>query len=166
MTEIRQAVTDAEIDEVARLADFIWHEHFAKILTVAQIDYMLDRFLSAAALQKAIREDGYEYYLVRHGGDTVGFIGIRPEDKKLFLSKLYLKKSSRGQGFATEMLAFVMTRAKVLGAEEVYLTCNKYNDNTLAIYRHWGFVTTDSVVTDIGGGYVMDDYIMAKAVEA
>jgi hypothetical protein len=39
---------------------------------------------------------------------------------------------------------------------------NKRNTRAIAAYQRNGFVTADSVVTDIGGGFVMDDYIMAK----
>jgi len=38
---------------------------------------------------------------------------------------------------------------------------NKYNPS-YDIYRHLGFEVIDSVVTDIGEGYVMDDYIMQR----
>ena len=41
---------------------------------------------------------------------------------------------------------------------------NKYNDNTLSIYSHLGFEITDEQVADIGGGFVMDDYILTYTV--
>ena len=37
---------------------------------------------------------------------------------------------------------------------------NKNNKNTIEAYKKWGFTIIDSVVTDIGNGFVMDDYIM------
>ena len=57
----------------------------------------------------------------------------------------------------------MLKRAKEIaeGSSSVYLTVNKGNDDTIAIYRKWGFEIIDSVVTDIGGGFVMDDYIMS-----
>ena len=36
----------------------------------------------------------------------------------------------------------------------------KYNKNSLAVYRHLGFDTVDTQEADIGGGFIMDDYIM------
>ena len=41
----------------------------------------------------------------------------------------------------------------------IYLTVNKKN-KTKDKYLHWGFKIIDSVVSDIGNNYVMDDYIM------
>ncbi|MFR9065367.1 MAG: GNAT family N-acetyltransferase, partial [[Clostridium] scindens] len=50
------------------------------------------------------------------------------------------------------------------GLSKIYLTCNKHNDNTLAIYDHLGFKITDEQVADIGNGFVMDDYILTYAI--
>ena len=44
--------------------------------------------------------------------------------------------------------------------KSIQLTVNKYNTNTISAYKKWGFEIIDSVVTDIGEGFVMDDYIM------
>ena len=46
------------------------------------------------------------------------------------------------------------------GYSSIRLTVNKYNKNTISAYNKWGFRTIDSVVTDIGEGFVMDDFIM------
>jgi hypothetical protein len=39
---------------------------------------------------------------------------------------------------------------------------NKRNASAIAAYRKHGFDVRESVVKDIGGGFVMDDYIMEK----
>jgi ribosomal protein S18 acetylase RimI-like enzyme len=42
------------------------------------------------------------------------------------------------------------------------LNVNKHNIKAIGAYRKSGYETVESVVADIGGGYVMDDYVMAK----
>ena len=42
----------------------------------------------------------------------------------------------------------------------IYLTCNKHNEHSLAVYRKKGFKVIDEAETDIGQGFIMDDYIM------
>lgn len=42
----------------------------------------------------------------------------------------------------------------------IYLTCNKYNKHSLAVYEKFGFQWIDSVQTDIGNDFIMDDYIL------
>ena len=36
---------------------------------------------------------------------------------------------------------------------------NKYNADTIAVYEKLGFELLRSEVTDIGNGYVMDDFV-------
>ena len=40
------------------------------------------------------------------------------------------------------------------------LAVNKHNANAIAAYRRWGFEVERALVTDIGAGFVMDDYLM------
>ena len=56
------------------------------------------------------------------------------------------------------MLEYIFEIAKRQCYQSVYLTCNKHNANSLAVYEK-GFKKINEDVTDIGNGYVMDDYI-------
>lgn len=47
----------------------------------------------------------------------------------------------------------------------LYLTVNRENAGSIAAYLAMGFRKVREQVTDIGEGYVMDDFIMEKAVE-
>jgi hypothetical protein len=49
------------------------------------------------------------------------------------------------------------------GASHLWLTVNKGNPSVQA-YERLGFRIIEALVMDIGGGYVMDDYKMEKAV--
>ncbi|MBR5164476.1 MAG: GNAT family N-acetyltransferase [Ruminococcus sp.] len=149
-----------ELRRVAELADEIWHECFTDIISLGQIDYMVERFQSLDAMIRQIEEQSYTYLSVYDGGDLCGYIAVKPEqDDRFFLSKLYLRVDKRGQGIARLMLERVFEEARKHGKSSVYLTVNKHNDRAIAVYKRTGFTVTDSVVNDIGGGYVMDDYI-------
>jgi len=50
------------------------------------------------------------------------------------------------------------------GLGRIWLTCNKNNSRTLSIYKKLGFSIIDSIVTDIGNGFVMDDYVLEKQI--
>ena len=49
--------------------------------------------------------------------------------------------------------------------QAIYLTVNKYNTRAYDIYIKNGYEVIDDVVTDIGNGYVMDDYVMQKNIK-
>ena len=50
--------------------------------------------------------------------------------------------------------------AKENRVDKIGLRVNIYNTNSIAAYEKFGFKTIAEDVADIGGGYVMDDYIM------
>ncbi len=160
------AETDEQIRQIARLAEEIWNQHFVPIIGQAQVDYMVEKFQSYPALCEQIREEGYEYYQIRVDDVLVGYTGVHPEPdtKRLFLSKLYVHQDFRGSHIATRALQFLIQLCKDRGLTEIYLTCNKHNTNTLQIYEHLGFTYTRNLVTDIGGGFVMDDYEMTYKI--
>lgn len=157
--ELTKVVTKGDIQAVAELAYEIWHECFAELLDIGQIDYMLDKFQSAPAIESQII-GGYEYYRVYDGGIESGYTAVKKEDGYLFMSKLYLKSSQRGKGLATQALAFIKERAKGLGLNKIRLTVNKYNKRAIKAYNKADFVTYAEQKADIGKGYFMDDYLM------
>lgn len=155
----QEVETQEEIKELYTFANKIWHEYFPCILEKEQIDYMVEMFFSPNVVEKSIK-DGYEFYFAKSKDETIGFIAIHPEKDKLFLSKLYLSLENRGKGYASHMLNFVKNRGKELNLNTIYLTVNKYNSHTIDVYKHHGFKTIRSEETDIGRGYIMDDYVM------
>lgn len=161
MVSIEKVTDDSELREVAELAEKIWHEFFPVILSAEQIDYMVEKFQSFEAMKNQTGCQGYYYLSVRNDGDLCGYIAVKPEnDSRFFLSKLYLRSDMRGKGIASQMMRRVFAEAEIAGKKSVYLTVNKYNTHAVGVYRKLGFETVDSVVTDIGNGFVMDDYIM------
>ncbi|MBQ8297584.1 MAG: GNAT family N-acetyltransferase [Ruminococcus sp.] len=159
--EIKEAIASEELRSIAELAEKIWHECYSEILSAQQIDYMVEKFQSYQAMVSQIEKQNYRYYAVYDDGEICGYIGAKPEsDDRYFLSKLYLKQDKRGRGIARLMMNSVFTEARNAGKKRVYLTVNKYNNHSINVYKRIGFEVIDSVVTDIGGGYVMDDYVM------
>ncbi|MCR4794299.1 MAG: GNAT family N-acetyltransferase [Ruminococcus sp.] len=157
---IEKVTTGSELREVAELADKIWHECFVGIISTGQIDYMVEKFQSYEAMTKQTAEQGYSYFAVREDDELCGYFAVKPEeDERFFLSKLYLRSDKRGRGIASMMLKRVFEEARSCEKKKVYLTVNKHNDHAIEVYKKTGFVIAAEAVTDIGNGFVMDDYI-------
>lgn len=161
-----EVMTDAQTEAAAALADEIWHEFFPVILSAEQIDYMVDKFQSVRAMKEQIGSEGYKYYLLFKGRERVGYIAVRPDSGgRLFLSKLYIKKEHRGKGYAAEVFEFLKKYCRENGFSSVWLTVNKHNLSAVSAYEKRGFKKIGEGVTDIGNGFVMDDFYFQLDVD-
>lgn len=145
------------IKELANFASDIWHEYWPILLSDKQIDYMVENFQSENAIKNQIANENYTYFYIMKDGDKAGYFGLSDKEGYLFLSKLYISKDFRHKGLGTK--AFEKIK-EIANGRKIRLTVNKQNFNSIKVYEKWGFKTIDSVVTDIGNGFVMDDYIM------
>ena len=153
---------EEQINRTAALADKIWHEHYEAIIGKDQVDYMLQHFQAAASIAEQIRQQDYEYYLITCPGGDAGYMSVRPEEEGLFLSKLYIDRRFRGRGYARKVLTFLEEYCLTRQLKKIRLTVNKNNKDSILIYERLGFCKSGTQEADIGGGFVMDDYIMEK----
>jgi len=149
-----------QIKEFAEMAEIVWNEHFTSIIGKAQVDYMLEKFQSKDAVTDQIDNQGYEYYFIEIDGNKVGYSGIHKEEEKMFLSKLYIIKDYRKKGYASLAFEFLRNMCMENGLKSLYLTVNKYNTDTIQVYEAKGLKIIKEQVSDIGNGFVMDDYVM------
>lgn len=151
-------IKEEKFEELAEIADVIWHQCYRELLSGKQIDYMLGKFLSVEAFRRQA-EEGYIYRGLFIDDELVGFTGSQKQGDRIFLSKLYLLEKYHGLGLGKTMIDDCISLYPECSF--VYLTVNKYN-SSYNMYRHLGFEVIDSVVTDIGEGFVMDDYVMQR----
>jgi len=165
MTNIIKVQSESQIADVAGMANDIWREHYISIIGQDQVDYMLKEFQSKKAIARQLSE-AYEYYIVVQDGEQVGYLGIVPDTNKtaMLISKIYVKKSVRSSGLGKKMMEFVENLCYQRGIQKIWLTVNKNNTDSIAWYLRMGFTNTGSIVQDIGGGFVMDDFRMEKAI--
>lgn len=159
-TIIKSIQFPTDIQVVANLASTIWNEYYVPIIGQEQVNYMVNAFQSAEAIEKQIKRENQEYYLIYHLAEPTGYICIKLSGNDLFLSKFYIIKEKRGTGLGKTGLNFIKSRAKELGANAITLTVNKNNTDSIKAYNKMGFKNTGSIVAEIGAGFVMDDYTM------
>ena len=162
--------TAADQQLLATMAGEIWREYWPARIGEAQTEYMVEKFQSLQAIKRDMTENDYEYWFLvatEHDEDgneksIVGFTGghNEPETNRFFISKIYLFADARGHGYARRVVEFYEDLCFARGFDAMYLTVNKYNELGIRAYEGTGFETIDSVETDIGEGFIMDDYIM------
>jgi ribosomal protein S18 acetylase RimI-like enzyme len=159
-----QVITKEQIKVLADTANVVWHDAFKEILTLEQIEYMIEKFQSFQALSQAINDNGYKYYLIKTDNNVAGYTGLHEENGKMFLSKLYILKEYRGKQISSKTFDFIENLAKVKNLKSVWLTVNRNNKHAIAVYKHKGFVLIREQVADIGNGFVMDDFVFEKVL--
>jgi GNAT superfamily N-acetyltransferase len=160
--------TPEQLAVVAALAHEIWYEHYVPLIGRPQVDYMVAKFQNAPAMQAQI-EQGYEYFLVQRPDaadkvSDIGYCAIQEQPGRvMFLSKFYLHHAARGSGTGRRCMEFIEGLARRRELSLLWLTVNKGNPAVQA-YQRLGFRIAADLVMDIGGGFVMDDYRMEKAL--
>ena len=126
---------------------------------------MLEKFQCEGAISIQLT-NGYEYYSVTYNGHNAGYMAIVPNvnESSLMISKIYVRKSDRGRGLGKQMLEFIEELCRQRRIKKIWLTVNKNNKHSIEWYSQMGFINNGPIVQDIGGGFVMDDFKMEKAI--
>lgn len=155
-----QAKTD-DIAHIQQLARTSWESAYAEILSAEQIDYMLRKMYSAEEISSHLKNPNYHYFLIESNKKSVGFMGFEHhyEPGTTKLHRLYLIPEAKGSGLGKAAINFLKEKTVETGNKRIILNVNK-NNSARKIYESQGFKVYDEGVFDIGGGYVMDDYLM------
>jgi GNAT superfamily N-acetyltransferase len=157
-------LTPDDFATIASLGERIWRQHYATMISLAQIDYMLAGRYTPERLAAYVGADDRWMCVARDDdGAPIGYLSYgKLGDGAMKLEQLYLLAERRGGGLGGRMIAHVEDHARALGCPRLVLTVNKQNRGSIAVYERRGFAIRESAVFDIGGGYVMDDYVMEK----
>ncbi len=163
MSLVISPIDESDIFNIANIAQPIWNEHYAPIIGEKQVKYMLEKFQSTEAIRQQCSQ-GYKYFKVNWKGLLCGYFAFQlRNNNSLFVSKFYLTKEVRGNGLGRKMLTYIEKLAKTEQCTSIDLTVNKYNP-AYEVYLKLGFNNKGSIEFDIGGGYIMDDYLLTKEV--
>lgn len=159
--EIRP-VTLPDVPAISSLAREIWQATYPGIITQEQIDFMLEQRYGHERLYDDL--DDADKWLDQAFLEErrVGFAFSEIYKDEFKLDKLYIHPDVQRQGVGGKLIEHVAARAKKLGYPCVILAVNKRNEKAIASYKKYGFVVRETIVDDIGRGFVMDDFIMEK----
>lgn len=149
-----------DIPLIAELANTIWHQHYPAIISMEQINYMLDMMYSIESLNTQMNIKGHEFYFIKQEDKKIGFIAVSKIDKVdsgYFIHKFYLDQTLAGKGTGTLAHNELI---KLLNPSHISLTVNRQNYKSINFYFKNGFKIDRVEDFDIGNGYVMNDFVM------
>lgn len=159
MLTIRPAAA-ADIEPLRALARTVWQASYSTLISQAQIDYMLADRYDAALIRAQLDDPKHAWQLARWVDDPIGFAHARLEADICKLDKLYIHPDFQRRGVGQALLNEIKTFAVNHAAAKLRLQVNRGNIAAIAAYQRYGFTTREARVFDIGGGFVMDDYVM------
>lgn len=151
----------ADISVLQRLARETWHAHYPGIISIEQIDYMLDRMYGETVIADELTK-GVTWELIHADGAPIGFLSHSHErtHHRVNLHKLYVLPAWHGLGVGKAALLRVRQYAIAIHAGAVSLYVNKKNTKAIHAYERAGFQVAESMVNEFGNGFVMDDHRM------
>ena len=171
---IREAHLD-DLEMIRNLAECTWRHSYPEIIGMDQVDYMLGWMYSADTIAKEITEREITYLLVapvlphQKESSPMGFAAFGSSDadpkNTAFLHKLYVHPDCQGQGMGSALISEIEDRVRKSQRTAIELRVNRENDNAIRAYESWGFFRHAEVCSDIGKGFVMDDYLMRKVLD-
>lgn len=164
MTFTIAPLAKADVGALCALARVVWRAHYPPIIGEAQTEYMLaQRYRPEVILAELERGDLW-WDTLAQDGRMVAYSSslLADEPLSIRIDKLYVHPERQRSGCGGALIEHTCDRARRLGLTRVVLAVNKRNASAIAAYRKSGFGIREAVVKDIGGGFVMDDYIMEK----
>ena len=154
-----------DIPAIRQMADVAFRQTYREILSPEQMEYMMEMMYSEGALRRQMGpecnvfyiEDGKCYASVRYDGRT--------EDgrDRFHLEKLYVMPEFQAAGLGRALFDRIVEEARLAAAGKPFrleLNVNR-NNPALGFYEHIGMRRDRSGDFPIGGGFYMNDYIMA-----
>jgi ribosomal protein S18 acetylase RimI-like enzyme len=153
-----------DVPALAMLAREIWRAHYPGIISRAQIEYMLAERYDEAVICKELEAADLWWDVLKQNGRMAAYTsyGLTDVAGEMKIDKLYVHPQAQRQGYGGRLIHHVAAVAARRGCRRLTLAVNRHNPPAIAAYHKHGFHIARTSVRNIGGGFVMDDYIMVR----
>ncbi|MEQ1662864.1 MAG: GNAT family N-acetyltransferase [Thiobacillus sp.] len=163
MTDTPRRLQAGEIDAVVTLARVVWQATYPALISSAQIEYMLGERYAPTLIRTQLNDPDHAWWIVG-AGDPVAFAHASRSGSECKLDKLYVHPARQRQGLGAALLDVVCDWARAHHATRLWLQVNRGNHQAIRAYEKQGFRILEARVFEIGRGFVMDDYVMARSL--
>ena len=161
---LRKAGTD-DIPAIRALADKAFRHTYRDILPPVQMEYMMEMMYSSDSLLRQMTEEGHTFYIC----DGQGYVSYRrdgclSDGRPCFhLEKIYVLPECQKSGLGRQLFDCIVEAVRLDAAGKALrleLNVNR-NNPAVGFYEHLGMRKDRQGDFPIGGGFYMNDYIMA-----
>lgn len=153
----------SDVGKIAALARRIWPVVYGGIISEEQINFMLNGMYAPSTILDEM-DRGILYFWIELEKQQSGFASFGPvlKNQSCEIHKLYISPQFHRCGLGLATLRRIEKIAVEAGASSLQLRVNRHNQPAIALYQKAGFTITREDIKDIGGGFVMDDFIFEK----
>lgn len=155
-------VTPPDVPAISALAREIWQATYPGLITQEQIDFMLELRYGVERLYDDIEQADKWLDQAFYEGRRVGFCAYEIRGSEFYFDKLYIHPDVQRRGVGGAMIAHAADKGRQLGYQRAMLSVDKRNTQAINSYRKYGFDVFESTRSDMGGGLLMDDFVMVK----
>ena len=149
---------------IVELANSVWKQTFSKMLSPERLEYLFSMMYDQSVLARQILNPSNLFFLLRLDEAEVGYAQLVFGFDYVKVEKLYVLPDTQGKGGGLYLLNRIRQEALEKQKYKLRLQVNRANDKAIAFYVKYGFEIVRSEDFDVGGGHVMDDYVMELSI--
>ena len=164
MIEIITA-TFQDVQLIRQLAEQTFHITYLPLQPKDKVDYLFDLMYNTSSLTSQMNK-GQQFILAK---DETGYLGyasyeINYKDQgKTKIHKIYIMPTAQGKGVGKELVNHIGGIARQNKNTIVLLDVYRHNP-AVRFYEKIGFKKVGEQITEVGKGFVMDDFVMEKRI--
>ena len=159
-------VVSSQLEIIKDLAYKIWPSTYGEILSKVQLDFMLDKFYKLDYLTNQLENQNQVFLLIEDNSEYLAFCSYEinyQNTNKTKLHKIYVLPETQGKGIGKMVLNHVEKIALENKNPILLLNVNRSN-NAQEFYKKQGYKVVKTIDIEIGNGYLMEDFVMEKAL--
>lgn len=152
-----------DIPAMREMAEDIWRKHYVpEVADLEQIEYMLKMFYCDKDIKSKLEKKSQYFWILHYNDKLAAYVAIEPRDNNDWLiDKIYVDMDIQRRGLGSTLLQHII---KEHAPKTLSLRVSRKNYKAVNFYSRHGFSITGMDVLDIGGGFIMDDFIMKKII--
>lgn len=145
---------------IIQLAHAVWKPTFSEILSPESLEYLFSMMYDKQLLAEQIANPSNLFFVLSLNETHCGYAQLVINGDFAKVEKLYVLPDVQGKGGGLYLLDKIRQEAVDKQKYILRLQVNRANEKAISFYLKYGFRIVRSEDFDVGGGHVMDDYVM------
>lgn len=163
--QIRQA-TNKDIPLIHQLAKEVFFLTYEPLQPKDKVAYLFSIMYNEEVLREQMEKKKHNFLLVE---DETGYLGYASYEfnykgsGKIKIHKIYVMPSAQGKGVGREMINWMASIGRQNKVNVLLLDVYRHNP-AIQFYEKLGFRKVGEQITEVGKGFVMDDFVMEMSL--